>query len=132
MRLLRLATLVMGFIALQLALGGGGACRVLPGGSMPGAEAGGAGTLMAGMAMAMPGAENQAGSVQHAPAPPSQPCSQSSAPGSCPISAACALALAGAVAGPSTATVLTSGVPTLAVLVPASLALSPELPPPRA
>lgn len=132
MRLFRLATLVMGFISLQLALGGAGVCRVLPSGSMPGAVADGSGTLMVGMTMPTIGAETQPGSVQHAPAPAPQPCGQSSAPISCPTSASCAPALAAAAAGQSRATVLPADVPALAVLVPSSLALSPELPPPRA
>lgn len=132
MRLLRLATLILGFVALQLALVGGGACRVPPGGSVPGAEAGGIGTLMVGMTMPTTGAENHPGSVQHAPAPTPQPCGQSGAPGSCPISASCAPALAATIAGQSPVTVLPSSAPALVVLVPSSLALSPELPPPRA
>lgn len=130
MRALRFATLVLGFIALQLSLVGSVACGIASRGSGTGARAE-AGPLMAGMMMSA-AVEKHPSAAPHSPAPAPRPCDQPGAPGSCPPSASCAPALVGTVAERTPDRVLVIGVPALTVLAPSSLALPPELPPPRA
>jgi len=134
MRFLRLATLVLGVVALQLSLVGDGVAYlgIAQGqGSAAHAHAG-ARALMAGMTMPAAGAQRLQGTASHAPSPAPRPCEQSGAPQSCQLSASCAPTVVVAVGERVPDGVPASRAPVLTVLAPASLALPPELPPPRA
>ena len=131
MKFLRVATLVIAFLGLQFALVGTGvACpavaRATSGASSAGAPVG----AMVGMMMAT--AAGGQGAAAHAPSPTKPPCDESGAPRSCQTPASCATAIAATAADHARSAVPAASVPALTVLAPASLALAPELPPPRA
>lgn len=130
MRFLRVATLVVAFLGLQFALGGTGvACPAAAHGTSGPSNAGAPVGAMAGMMIATAAAEQGAA---HAPSPGKPPCDESGAPRSCQTPASCATAFAATAADQARAAVPAASVPVLTVLAPASLALAPELPPPRA
>ena len=133
MRLLRLATLVTGFLGLQLALAGdGSACLITGHGTSGAGRAGAAHAAMAEMAMASMGTARGEHAAAHAPTPAKRPCDESGAPRSCQTPASCTVACATTDSNRTPAPVPASDVPVLTVLAPSSLVLQPELPPPRA
>lgn len=134
MGLLRLATLLVGSLALQLSLVGDGvACRVASHGALVTAQVRTVHAAMPGMAMpSAVGAGSQQTLATHAPSPAPRPCDQPGAPRFCQAPASCITPFAVAITDRTSIGAPAPGAPVLTVLVPSSLVLPPELPPPRA
>lgn len=133
MRFLRLPSLAVAFLGLQFALVGERmVCPAAVNGSAAATQAEAADVAMAGMAMPVGSASGARDDAAHAPSPTQRPCDESGAPRSCQAAASCATAFAVAVSDRTPAAVTATAMPVLTVLAPASFALAPELPPPRA
>ncbi|GAC1699747.1 MAG: hypothetical protein NVS9B3_16590 [Gemmatimonadaceae bacterium] len=129
MQRLRVATLLAGFLAVQLSLVAGGPSCL---GATPvdGASAlmstSTVAPVMANMAMAATVADPRA------PTPANSPCGEQGAPRACQSLTSCIVSFVGVIASVPGAPVPERDVPTLAVLTPVWFALPPDVPPPRA